>query len=271
MRLHLIRLFVLRTKIHLLLKEKALSKGGFLMEEYFEASLFQKPFLSAVIVAAGSSVRMGGEDKIFMPVAGIPVIARSLLAYENCKDVSEIVVVTKESSIDAIKDTAEKYGVSKLKTVVSGGNTRAESVKNGVLAVSAEADFVAIHDGARPLVLPEDISRCANDAFRCGGAVLAVPVTDTIKYGKKNGFVEYTPAREKLFAAQTPQIFDINIYKTAMERAFRELSDWTDDSRIFENDARKVFLTPGKRYNIKITSPEDILIAEALLKGRDSQ
>ena len=130
---------------------------------------------------------------------------------------------------------------------------------------------MAIHDGARPLVLPEDISRCAHDAFCCGGAVLAVPVTDTIKYGKKNGFVEYTPAREKLFAAQTPQIFDINIYKSAMERAFRELSDWTDDSRIFENDARKVFLTPGKKYNIKITSPEDILIAEALLKGRDSE
>ena len=242
-----------------------------LMEEYFEASLFSKPFLSAVIVAAGSSVRMGGEDKIFMPISGIPVIARSMLAYENCEDVSEIVVVTKESSIEAIKSAAEKFGIKKLSKVVSGGATRAESVKNGVMAVSDEAAFVAIHDGARPLVLPEDISRCAHDAFHCGGAVLAVPVTDTIKYGKKNGFVEYTPAREKLFAAQTPQIFDLAVYKTAMERAFRELSDWTDDSRIFENDARKVFLTPGKRYNIKITSPEDILIAEALLKGREEK
>ena len=217
------------------------------MEEFFEPSLFSKPFLSAVIVAAGSSVRMGGGDKIFMPVAGIPVVARSLLAYENCEDVSEIVVVTKETSIEEIKKLSEEYKISKLKTVV------------------------AIHDGARPLVLPEDISRCAHDAFCCGGAVLAVPVTDTIKYGRKNGFVEYTPAREKLFAAQTPQIFDIKIYKESMERAFRELSDWTDDSRIFENDARKVFLTPGKKYNIKITSPEDILIAEALLKGRDSE
>ena len=241
------------------------------MEEFFEPSLFSKPFLSAVVVAAGSSVRMGGKDKIFLPVSGIPVVARSLLAYENCGDVSEIVVVTKESSIEEIRKLAEEYKISKLKAVVSGGATRAESVKNGVLAASAEADFVAIHDGARPLILPEDISRCARDAFRCGGAVLAVPVTDTIKYGKKNGFVEYTPAREKLFAAQTPQIFDIRIYKAAMERAFRELSDWTDDSRIFENDARKVFLTPGKRYNIKITSQEEILTAEALLNGRDSE
>ena len=241
------------------------------MEEYFESSLFSRPFLSAVIVAAGSSVRMGGEDKIFLPVSGIPVVARSLLAFENCGDVSEIVVVTKESSVERIKSLAEEYGIKKLKTVVPGGATRAESVRNGVLSVSSEADFVAIHDGARPLVLPEDISRCAADAFNYGGAVLAVPATDTIKYAKKNGFVEYTPAREKLFAAQTPQIFDLSVYKSAMERAFRELEDWTDDSRIFENDARKVFLTPGKRYNIKITSPEDILIAEALLKGRETE
>lgn len=241
------------------------------MEEFFEASLFSRPFLSAVIVAAGNSSRMGGEDKIFLPISGKPVIARSLLAFENCEDISEIVVVTKESSIEKIREIAAEYGIEKLRTIVPGGNTRAESVRNGVLAVSEKADFVAIHDGARPLVMPEDISRCAHDAFRCGGAVLAVPVTDTIKYGRKNGFVEYTPAREKLFAAQTPQIFDLAIYKTAMERAFRELSDFTDDSRIFENDARKVFLTPGKRYNIKITAPEDIVIAEALLKGRESE
>lgn len=240
------------------------------MEEYFEGSLFSKPFLSAVIVAAGSSLRMGGRDKIFMPLLDIPVIARSLIAYEKCEDVSEIIVVTRENSVNEIYETAEKYGIKKLKTVVCGGNSRAESVKNGIEAVSENSDFVAIHDGARPLVLPEDISRCAHDAYRCGGAVLAIPVTDTIKYGKKNGFVEYTPAREKLFAAQTPQIFDIKIYKSAMERAFKELSDWTDDSRIFENDARKVFLTPGNRSNIKITSPEDVFIAEAILKGREN-
>jgi len=241
------------------------------MEEFFEASLFSKPFLSAVIVAAGSSSRMGGEDKIFLPISGIPVIARSLLAFENCGDISEIIVVTKESSAGKIWEIAEEHGIRKLVKIVPGGNTRAESVRSGVLAVSEKADFVAIHDGARPLVTPDDISRCAADAFRFGGAVLAVPVTDTIKYGRKNGFVEYTPAREKLFAAQTPQIFDLAIYKEAMERAFRELADFTDDSRIFENDARKVFLTPGKRYNIKITAPEDIVIAEALLKGRDSE
>jgi len=236
------------------------------MEGYFEPTLFSKPFSSAVIVAAGSSARMGGEDKLFIPLCGIPVLGRTLLAFEHCKSVSEIVVVTKPSSIDKVKSLCSELEITKLKIVVHGGGTRAESVKNGVAAVSESCDFVAIHDGARPLVTVDDIDRCAADAFHCGGAVLAVPVVDTIKYGKKNGFVEYTPVREKLFAVQTPQIFDAAVYRAAMERAFKELSDWTDDSRIFENDARKVFLTPGSRTNIKITSPEDIVIAEALLK-----
>ncbi len=239
------------------------------MDDYFEASLFAKPFLSAVVVAAGSSARMGGEDKQFLSIAGVPVLGRTLLAFERCETVSEIVVVTRPSSAEKVGELCRELSITKLSAVVDGGNTRAESVRNGVAAVSENCSFVAIHDGARPLVRPEDITRCANDAFQCGGAVLAVPATDTIKYGKKNGFVEYTPAREKLFAVQTPQIFDVEIYRSAMERAFRELSDWTDDSRIFENDARKVFLTPGSRDNIKITSPEDIAVAEALLKLRE--
>lgn len=239
------------------------------MDDYFEASLFAQPFLSAVIVAAGNSARMGGEDKQFLPIAGVPVLGRTLLAFEHCETVSEIIVVTKPSSAERVNELCKELRITKLSAVVGGGNTRAESVRNGVAAVSESCNFVAIHDGARPLVRPKDITRCANDAFQCGGAVLAVPTTDTIKYGKKNGFVEYTPAREKLFAAQTPQIFDVEIYRSAMERAFRELSDWTDDSRIFENDARKVFLTPGSRDNIKITSPEDVAVAEALLELRE--
>lgn len=239
------------------------------MDDYFEASLFEKPFLSAVIVAAGSSARMGGEDKQFLPLAGIPVLGRSLLAFENCGAVSEVIVVTKEESAEKVRALCEELKITKLAAVVKGGENRAESVRNGVAAVSESCEFVAIHDGARPLIRPQEIESCARNAFACGGAVLAVPVTDTIKYGRKNGFVEYTPAREKLFAAQTPQIFDLAAYREAMEKAFRELADWTDDSRIFENDARKVFLTPGRRDNVKITGPEDIFIAEALLKMQE--
>lgn len=236
------------------------------MEDYFENALFGTPFVSAVIVAAGSSHRMGGEDKQFVNLLGKPVLVRSMEAFEHCPIIKEIIVVTKESSVKAVYEAAEKFGIKKLAAVVKGGDSRAQSVKNGVEAVSADAEFVAIHDGARPLVTSDDIARCANDAFKYGGALLSVPVTDTVKYGRKNGFVEYTPAREKLFAAQTPQIFELGLYRSAMERAFKELSDWTDDSRIFENDGRKVFLTVGSRKNIKITSPEDVLIAEAFLK-----
>ena len=238
------------------------------MEDYFENALFGTPFTSAVIVAAGSSTRMGGEDKQFIRLCGKPILAHSMTAFQNCPVIEEIVVVTKADSVEAVRAMAAEYGIDKLTAVTEGGASRAESVRNGVAAVSCGAEFVAIHDGARPLVTPEDITRCA---FRCGGAVLAVPVTDTVKYGRKNGFVEYTPAREKLFAAQTPQIFDLEIYRAAMERAFRELSDWTDDSRVFENDGRRVFLTPGNRKNIKITSPEDVLIAEAFLKGGEKE
>ncbi len=241
------------------------------MGGYYELGLFPKPYLSAVIVAAGSSNRMGGVDKIFAEIDKIPVIARTLTAFQNCEDVFEIVVVTKESSVEKIKALAEEYEITKLSAVVLGGSKRADSVKNGVGAVSEKAEFIAIHDGARPLVLPEDISACANDAFNFGGAILAVPAVDTVKYAKKSGFVEYTPAREKLFCAQTPQIFDLETYKKAMEKAFCDLSDWTDDSAVFENYAEKVYLTPGKKSNIKITSPEDILIAEAILKGRENQ
>ena len=226
------------------------------MEDYFENALFGTPFTSAVIVAAGSSTRMGGEDKQFIRLCGKPILAHSMTAFQNCPVIEEIVVVTKADSVEAVRAMAAEYGIDKLTAVTEGGASRAESVRNGVAAVSCGAEFVAIHDGARPLVTPEDIARCATDAFRCGGAVLAVPVTDTVKYGRKNGFVEYTPAREK---------------RAAMERAFRELSDWTDDSRVFENDGRRVFLTPGNRKNIKITSPEDVLIAEAFLKGGEKE
>lgn len=168
------------------------------MEDYFENALFGTPFTSAVIVAAGSSTRMGGEDKQFIRLCGKPILAHSMTAFQNCPVIEEIVVVTKADSVEAVRAMAAEYGIDKLTAVTEGGASRAESVRNGVAAVSCGAEFVAIHDGARPLVTPEDIARCATDAFRCGGAVLAVPVTDTVKYGRKNGFVEYTPAREKL-------------------------------------------------------------------------
>ena len=144
-----------------------------------------------------------------------------------------------------------------------------KKVKNGLSALGEGCNLVAIHDGVRPLVSATMIERgleCANSG---GSAIPTVGAVDSFRISTNEGLKVID--RSLLRAVQTPQIFDIKIYKDAMKRAFRELSDWTDDSRIFENDARKVFLTPGKKYNIKITSPEDILIAEALLKGREEE
>lgn len=226
-------------------------------------------FVSAVVVAAGSSVRMGGTDKMTLEIEGIPVLARSLLAFQKCRSISEIVVVTRSASFGFVAEIRKKYGITKISEVVEGGSCRFDSVMNGLAAVSEKADFVAIHDGARPLVEPADIAKCAEDAFCFGGAILAVPVTDTIKVTDPAGFTDDTPPREKLFAAQTPQIFEINMFKKASEEAAKISTRWTDDSAVFENYGRKVFLTSGSRDNMKITSPEDIEIAEAFLKRKE--
>lgn len=224
----------------------------------------------AVIVAAGSSTRMNGIDKQTALVAGKPVIARTMAVFENCPSVSEIIVVTRSDLIEKIRAVAAEYGISKLKAVVPGGQKRSESVRNGIDAVSGSVSFVAIQDGARPLVTCEEIENCISDAKKYGASIVAVPVRDTIKI-TSDGFVSNTPERDTLFAAQTPQIFGLSEYKDAMYRAFEELYEWTDDSMIFENAGKKVHITPGNSENIKITTPEDIEIAEAIIKRRKSE
>ena len=232
-----------------------------------EATLFSEPYLSAVIVAAGSASRMGGADKQLLPLLGVPVLARSMLAFQSCSAVRAIVVAARAGMQETVRALAAQYGVDKLTAVTVGGDTRCASVMAAIAVLPPETEFVAIHDGARPLVRPEDIERCAEDAFETGGALLAVPVTDTIKYVKKNGTVEYTPAREKLMAVQTPQIFELSAYVKERSAAGAEAESWTDDSRIFENCGRRVAVTPGARDNI--TVPEDVAVAEALLRLRE--
>lgn len=226
--------------------------------------------VSAVIVAAGSSTRMNGIDKQTASVAGVPVIARTMSVFEKCPSVSEIIVVTREDLKEKIASCAAEYGISKLKAVVSGGQKRSESVRNGIAAVSDSVPLVAIQDGARPLVTVDEIERCISNAEKYGASIMAAPVKDTVKI-TSGGFVSSTPDRNTLFAAQTPQIFGLSEYREAMEKAFAELPDWTDDSMVFENAGKKVFITAGSSENIKITSPEDIEIAEAIIKRRESK
>lgn len=238
------------------------------MEDYFENALFGTPFTAAVIVAAGSSQRMGGEDKQFIELCGKPVLARSMAAFQHCPIIEEIVVVTKPSSVEAVRKMAEKYGIDKLKAVVEGGENRAASVQNGVEAVSAAAEFVAIHDGARPLVRPDMI----DEMIRLGGTTHAVapaiPMKDTVKIADGNGLVLSTPDRSTLYAVQTPQVFQANILKAALQSALAAGAALTDDCSAVERLGKEVYLTPGWRENIKITTPEDLAVAEAFLRRR---
>lgn len=224
------------------------------------------PRTSAVIVAAGSSRRMNGIDKMLTELCGIPVLARAMMAFQQNGNIDEIVVVTRPASVDRVNEFARVYGISKLAAVVPGGETRGMSVRNGVGAVSPECEYIAIQDGARPLVSQGEINRCIADAEKYGASIVAVPVKDTIKVAH-DGTVSVTPERKTLFAAQTPQVFERKKYEDAMDKAFRELDSWTDDSQIMEHAGYEVHISVGSPDNIKITSPGDIYAAEAIING----
>ncbi len=209
----------------------------------------QEICVSAVIVAAGSSRRMG-FDKLSYCWQGKTVLARSLEAFDSHPMVEEIILVTGQDQTLAARLAG---GCRKPVRLVRGGDTRAHSVLNGVQA--ARGRWVAIHDGARPFVSEEVIRQALEGAFRCGAAAPAVPVKDTIKQ-TSGEFVEATPPRSTLFAVQTPQCFDRAAYLEAARAA--DGADLTDDCQLFEQAGRPVLLTPGDYANFKITTPEDL-------------
>lgn len=221
--------------------------------------------VGAVIAAAGSSSRMGGRDKLAEPLDGIPVILRTLAAVEAVPEIREIVVVTREDRVEEYRRLLGQC--SRLRAVVPGGSTRQESVRNGVRALSPDCTLAAIHDGARPLVTPEVFARCIEAARSCGAATAAVPVKDTIKLADEAGQVLDTPDRSRLWAVQTPQIFDRERYLRAAEEAERRGLSCTDDCQLFEAMGWEVQLVMGDYRNLKLTTPEDFLAAGAYLEG----
>ncbi|HOV41502.1 MAG TPA: 2-C-methyl-D-erythritol 4-phosphate cytidylyltransferase [Oscillospiraceae bacterium] len=221
---------------------------------------------SAIIAAAGSSSRMGGENKQFLNLCGMPVIARSMLAFQNCEDISEIILVAREEDIPQMEKTAKSSGIKKLSAIVTGGGTRQESVVNGLKAVSKETSMICIHDGARPLIKPELISKTIADARIFGGATLGVPAKDTVKT-VNGGLIVDTPDRSKLYLIQTPQAFKKSVYFEGVNFALAHGLDFTDDCQLVESVGIKICLTQGDYKNIKITTPEDIFIARALMEG----
>ncbi len=222
---------------------------------------------SVVIVCAGNSTRMGGVNKILLPLGDRKVIGVTMQAFQSCESVYEIIIVAREDDIPAIQAEAEAAGITKLAACTTGGATRQESVINGIRKISKETELVAVHDGARPLVKPEHIERAIKDASVFGGATLGVPVKDTIKT-VDGGLIIDTPPRSSLYITQTPQIFKRNLYFEGIDFALEHGLDFTDDCQLVEAIGGKVAMTVGDYTNIKITTPEDIDIAEVLLRRR---
>ena len=217
----------------------------------------------AVIVAAGSASRMGGIDKVMAPLGGEPMILRTVRTFQNCGAIKEIVIVTREDLILPITELCG--GFDKVRAVVRGGDSRQASVKLGLSAFTDKMELVAVHDGARPLVSEAVIDRTIRAAHTYGGAAPVVSVKDTIKVFE-GGFIASTPDRETLRAVQTPQVFDLDLLRGALEKADKDGAAVTDDCSAVERLGLKIRLVEGEERNLKVTTPMDLKIAEMLLE-----
>ncbi|MBD9009373.1 MAG: 2-C-methyl-D-erythritol 2,4-cyclodiphosphate synthase [Clostridiales bacterium] len=225
---------------------------------------------SAVIAAGGSGTRMGGNvPKQFVRIGGIPIIVRTLLKFETCSDIDEIIVVVRDCDIETVKILLNEYKITKLTRIVKGGATRQASVLNGINAASGR--FVFIHDAARPFVTPEQISEVVNETHRFGAAALGVPIKDTLKTVKKDGMISETVDRENKYSIQTPQGFEIEMIRAAHREAERKGVSVTDDCALAELSGASVKVVEGSSLNIKLTTPEDIILAEGILNSKKGE
>ncbi len=229
----------------------------------------EKPHITAIVLAAGRGRRMGSSvPKQFLALKGREVIYYSLKAFEDFDSVQDIILVTGPDMIEQCRrEIVEKYGFTKVKAVIPGGSERSDSVYEGIKAASP-SDYVMIHDGARPMIDTALLERCAEAMIKHGACIAAVPVKDTIKT-VRDGIVTDTPDRSVLYQVQTPQCFRY----AWIEEAFRKakavnLQGITDDAMVLENTSEHtVAIAEGSYRNIKVTTPEDIPMAEALLES----
>ena len=226
-------------------------------------------FISAVIVAAGKSTRMG-EDKILMSICGEPAIFFTLKAFEKTKIIDEIIVVGSKANKAEILKLVKDNNISKFKGFALGGSTRQESTFNGISLCSANTTHFVIHDGARILITEEEIEKVVKTSIEKKAAILGVPVKDTIKLADDAGMVTSTPNRSSLWAIQTPQVFEKDLYLRAMNRAKNNKLDFTDDSQLIENIGKNVYIVEGDYSNIKLTTKEDKKICEGIVSSRNN-
>lgn len=234
--------------------------------------MYDNYFVSVIIAAAGMSNRMGSKiNKQFIAIGNKPILAHSIEKFERCKYVDEIILVAKEEEVEYCrKEIVKRYGFKKVTNIIKGGKERQDSVYNGLLAVNEKSDIVLTHDGARPFVRLELIENGIKGVLEHGACVIGVPVKDTIKAVTSSDNVHHTPKRSLLWAAQTPQCFWVHLLKKGYEMANQEGIVGTDDSSLVEKIGHPIKMIMGSYDNIKITTPEDLIVAESLLKDKDS-
>jgi 2-C-methyl-D-erythritol 4-phosphate cytidylyltransferase len=222
-----------------------------------------------LIPAAGTGRRMGSDrNKLLLKVRSLTIIAWTLLAAEAASQISWIGIISQPNDWQDFKEIFARLNLSKPVELIPGGETRQASVYNGLQALPAAAKQVLIHDGARCLATPDLLDTCANAIRHCSGLIAAVPVKDTIKVVGEDGIIQSTPDRRQLWAAQTPQGFDVQLLKQCHEEGISQGWEVTDDAALFEMCGYKVQIVQGEETNLKVTTPQDLAIAEFILKNR---
>lgn len=225
------------------------------------------PDVGVVLVAAGSSSRMGGQNKMFCELEGVAVVVKAALALAECPSVCQIVMVCRQEDIPRLWELQREFDIPKIAAIVAGGKTRQQSVFTGIRALGEECGLFAIHDGARPFVSSAVVGRCIALCRQTGAVCAGVPVKDTIKEVDESGNILSTPDRARLYLAQTPQVFERQLYLRAMARAEETGGDFTDDCQLVEQLGYRVMLARGDYLNFKITTPEDLVLARAISAG----
>ncbi|MDM9381538.1 2-C-methyl-D-erythritol 4-phosphate cytidylyltransferase [Chlorogloeopsis sp. ULAP01] len=222
-----------------------------------------------LIPAAGSGRRMGSNrNKLLLEVRSRSIIGWTLLAAEAAHHISWIGIISQPTDWQDLKTIIADLQLSKPVEFIKGGSTRQESVYNGLQALPDTARQVLIHDGARCLVTPDLLNRCALAIRHCSGLIAAIPVKDTIKVVDENGIIQSTPDRRQLWAAQTPQGFDVKLLKQCHIEGLHQGWEVTDDAALFEKCGYQVQIVEGEETNLKVTTPQDLAIAEFILKSR---
>ncbi len=227
-----------------------------------------RPFVSVIIAAGGSSSRMNGENKLLMNIDDKPVLAHTLIAFERCDFIDEIILSAHEDRLAEYADIAEKYNIKKLSKIIKGGNTRLQSVYNAAIETSQKAKYVLVHDAARPLITKEEIKTVLDCVIKYNAAAAAHKVTDTVKRVDYGLSIE-TLNREELATVQTPQGGDSALLLAALKKALEnEDGTVTDECSAFEKIGVKPYMAPCSVFNIKITYTEDVFLANAIYDRR---